>query len=62
MVISEITYFLLEGALEIRNIFVATVTATQFSKETFSCKLGCVTDVKDEALLLSNSRQRGPFF
>lgn len=48
MVISEITYFLLEGALEI-NIFVATVTVTQFSQETFSCKLGCVTDVKDEA-------------
>lgn len=49
MVISEMLYSLLEGALEIRNIFVATVTAIQFSKEIFSCKLDCVTEVKDEA-------------
>lgn len=49
MVISEMLYSSLEGALEIRNIFVATVTAIQFSKEILSWKPDCVTEVKDEA-------------
>lgn len=48
MVISEMLHSLLEGALEIRSIFAATVTAIQFSKEIFSCKLDCVIEVKDE--------------
>lgn len=59
MVISEMLHSLLEGALEIQNIFAATVTATQFSKEIFSCKFDCVIEVKDEAWLLSNSSQWG---
>lgn len=49
MVVSEMLHSLLVGALEIRNIFVATVTAIHFSKERFSCKFDCVTEVKDEA-------------
>lgn len=48
MVIFEMLHSLLEGALEIRSIFPATVTAIQFSKEIFSCKLDCVIEVKDE--------------
>lgn len=62
MVISEMLHSLLEGALEIWSIFAATVTAIQFSKEIFHCKLVCVIEVKDEVWLLSNSTQWGPFF
>lgn len=62
MVMSETLQSLLEGALEIRNVFVAIVTAIQFSKEVFSCKLDCSIEVKDEAWLLSNSSQWAQFF
>lgn len=40
---------LLAGAQEIRSILVATVTAVQFSREIFSCKLDYAIKVKDEA-------------